>query len=222
MKNFEELTTEELSILKFEEVEKYVKLACAEQGIPMLPDMPDYPIKPDIQPDLKFYEIDDHYYKTQEEALEVSNVLNKFVSYVTEYSYKYDNHYRFTKYYKSQQFTITAQIGYSEELWNKFELEIKKYNSLLEQFEKIKNLYKEIYRQHRDISEPIFEKWNKATEWKQKKENLIKIFNIYLSLAENNFEIAYKFLVKANPNMETDYPKIENELGLLHCNNIKE
>ncbi len=83
MKNFDDLTDEEVLALSDDDVQRYIDRECAEAGIPLL----DHPgPKPDDSPlagDLKTFEVSGVFFTDKMEAMEICDAINKCASRVS-------------------------------------------------------------------------------------------------------------------------------------------
>lgn len=206
MKNWTELTDYELAALEDREIDKIRQLILAEEGIPTVVNEP---VKPEIEnpkKDLTIYVIKgisgSIAFTDINEAIEVVEILKRcktigLLRYGSEYNY-FAKGSELSYNGEHNEITFESQGVYSEELEksirNKYddnkrkkenyEVELSNYNELLAAQEKAtKDFYNALYE---------------ARETVQRRENLKHQFqDTYLVLAENNKEIAMKFLKKA-------------------------
>jgi len=90
---FEDLSVKEKLALTDEEVEKFIDLECAFEGVKLIP-CPEEPIKPEIEESEKYYQIgysSDFRFKKRDEAEKVLELLRKCslvgISYLGDYNY---------------------------------------------------------------------------------------------------------------------------------------
>ena len=206
MKNWTELTDYELAALEDKEIDKIRQLILAEEGIPIVVNEP---VKPEIETpnkDLTIYVIKgisgSIAFTDINEAIEVVEIFKRcktigLLRYGSKYNY-FAKGSELSYNGERSEITIESQEVYSEELErsirNKYddnmrkkenyEVELSNYNKLLAaQEEATKDFYNALYEARKNV---------------QRRENLKHQFqDTYLVLAENNKEIAMKFLKKA-------------------------
>lgn len=210
MKDYKELTTEELANLTDEEIDKYDKLICAEQGIPFLEE-PEKPAINYAKENLTVYTIkysDSMVFTNMEEAAKVMEAINKCSS-VGTIKYNYG-----CKYYESgfrnydnteARASIQSIIIFDEET-AKSNNDLREVNKdKLNQYEHIKNIYDNSIQKRDSATEDFYTKLRLAKNTMAYRKKLASLyFNEYLPLAENNAEMAIGFLKKAYTVSEED------------------
>lgn len=210
MKDYKELTVEELANLTDEQVENYDKLICAENGIPFM-DMPKKPELTNSKEDLTIYKIegvDNIAFTDFKEVNDVIELLNKCKSLGTtkyNYSCKYFEHG--FKYYdgESRNITLKSEVIFSEaaakenyekrqennKLENDYKDKLAMFNSIEERrLNAVTNFYNSVYA---------------ARNIMANRKQLANIFyKEYLPLTDENKTMAMNFLKKAYTVSEED------------------
>lgn len=215
MKDWKELTTEELANLTDEEISKYDKLICAKEGIPFM-DMPEKPELTNLKEDLTIYKIegiDNIAFTDVEEVNAVIEVLNKCKSLgITYYNYKCKYFMQGFKYYdgKPRNITLQSEMIFSEQT------AIDNYEKQQEN-NKLENDYKDKLATFNDIEEKrlkaVNDFYNSVYGARDIMANRIKLANVfykeYLPLTDGNKTMAMNFLKKAYTVSEEDEKFIE-------------
>lgn len=205
MKNWNELTIEELAALTDEQVEMHKKLIYAQNGI-KIPIKPKKPETEDVdtKKDLSVYYINglsnNIYFSSLEEAAKVSEAI-KQCKFIGRYDYdkSYSNRY-FTQdiYKRDDLFTVTADIMYSETKYNQIKEHLELVERLETQYKNELDEYKNLIERAKDVTSKFINKIEEARTTIARREKLtIEYYKEYLPLAENNGDIAMSFLEKA-------------------------
>jgi hypothetical protein len=206
MKTIYDLSKEEVNQLEFEQVERYIDIACAEKGVPLLP--PDVPIEPKLEKPAKdtcIYKVGNFKTLTIEDASKILEVLGSIKLVETTYDYNagYDNNYIVAN--KTVDLPrIEQESVYSLELYNKVKSDLQKHDIAKKQYESERKTYNEAVKTRQDVADKIWEYVREINEEFQQKEYLTKEYIRYLDLAEGNHATAMNFF------MNTFREKIEN------------
>jgi hypothetical protein len=207
MKKFEELTEKELLNLTEGEISFYIKLKMAEEGVKFLKEIEE-PKYEEIPPyDSKAYVVgvlmDAVVFNNIKDAETVADTLRKIKMHRLRTDYNSGDYIKYKEEvdkpaYDWDFFDIRVIDSYSPELYKEVKKLIK-YNKELEknyknEFEK----YQEEIRKRQIIENSILDKISEVKEKYDKLDNYASIFyNEYLPLAENNKDLAMKFMKKA-------------------------
>jgi hypothetical protein len=198
MKRFEELTREELAALTNEQRQAYIDYACAEQGIPFLPPMPEDPKNRKPEKDATIFSLNIGYFLKQADAQAVMDFIQKNGFQLVDMHYLSGPSYE-TMYEKrtTDDISISTSRVYSPETANK-------YRSVIEQAEKDRKKYdedlanyKHIYDQRRDVISEIDEKISQACDFLEKRRFYTETFNRYLEVAGGVHNVAMYFFKNA-------------------------
>jgi hypothetical protein len=197
MKKIEELTEREIIDLKDDEINKMVRLLCAENGIKIIsaPEEPEYEKIP--EEDLVAYRIDrfNYIFLDKEEAEQVCVLLSKLQSF-KDYSYfcncKFLVEQDATPFFSVQKIKVYSShtqkvvlplIERNDKIQEDYNKEIEEYNSEKKKMDM--------------ISSQI---WNRVNNVRDEYANMERLWNIYkdeyLSLTEDE-SMAMEFLKKA-------------------------
>lgn len=195
MKRFKDLTEIEIKDLSVLELGRFINLELAENGIPLI----DKPLKPEYAKDIESdtieyaicrgYSTVYAYFANEEDAKKVADLMNK-----CEFTDKDKN-----------LFSVSARRGYTpiaevrQKQVESVNRKIKaKYEKLLEEYNKYDDAYGE-------ISKPIIEKHEEIRAKYDRLDYIKRKYSeTYLPLAENNEEIAKRFLKDAFAITEED------------------
>lgn len=219
MKNWTELTDNELANLEDEEIATIRNLILAEAGIPIVINAP---VKPEIEnpkKDLTIYVIkglgSSIAFTDVNEATEVVEMLKRCKTIgLSRYGSKY---YYFTKgserSYDGEpsEITIESQEVFSEELERSIRNKYIDNKQQIENYEFELSNYNKLLARQDEATEDFYNALDEARKTIQRRENLKYQFqNTYLKLAEGNQEIALNFLKKAYIVSEEDEQYILN------------
>lgn len=134
MKNFNELTKQELASLNETQVDAYIDIELANQGVVKQTevniDFPDYlkPITVEPERDAIVYEVDGYAFTNKEDAEALSNFVGKLQQCSTTYNWDIGSEFYYSTTPKIQTPLINIKKVYSE----------PKYNAIKEQLKSIK------------------------------------------------------------------------------------
>jgi len=212
MKKIEELTDEELVNLTSEQINYYIDFACAAAGIALLPldELGPKPEKCVAQPKTTVYEIAGQFTLDSEHARRILEAFNSGKLYRS--TYPGSDYY--TKYLeeKNESVKIETVSMYTNEEWQAIKDEYTNYAQRLKEWTTENTEYEKIKKARKETEEEIYDLIS-AARHKLSKLNKIKTdFARYLVLANNNPEIALKFLRNAYD--LSGYEDIELQIGL--------
>ncbi len=216
MKDYKELTIEELANLNEDEISKYDKLICAKEGIPFM-DIPKKPELTNLKEDLTIYKIegvDNIAFTDVSEANTVIETLNKCKSLgSTKYNYSCKYFEQGFKYYdgKSRNITMQSEVIFSEQT-------AKENYTKQQENNKLENDYKDKIATFNSIEQRRIEAtsdfYNSVNAAKNIMANRIELANVfykeYLPLTDENKTMAMSFLKKAYTVSEEDEQYILN------------
>lgn len=217
MKDFNKLTNEEVYNLTDADINLYKKLALAENGV-KFPVCPECPNSEKINPDLTIFTIDgltDRWhglcFREVEDARSFVDLLIKSAPGICYKSSTYGQDCYLkeglpaTYDGKQPSLNICSEKIYSEEVYSRAKKGIEKFNAEKNAYDKAFAEYeKELYKAN-EVTAFIDEKVTFVNEDYNRKIHLTRLFvNDYLPIAENNEEMAMKFLKKAYEVSEDD------------------
>lgn len=207
LKNVSEYTEQELINLTEEQIEKIKKLAIAESGQKLLkrPEEPAYSNIP--KPDKQVFGVKlfDAFFEKRETAEELQKFLRSNYSQIKSKNWENDSSYVYVRSIENDGWSsiklndISVNIidVYSPELHAQISDKIKTNKSLKERYDKQLSEYNEYVESVKEIVENIDEKIQEARDKDYEKKNKLMKFQEYLDLAEQNTDIAWKFMKKA-------------------------
>lgn len=227
MKEWQQLTDEELASLTEEQVEIYRKLIYAEKGIK-------FPIKPkeviitDTPKDMTVYSISNVtndwangiLFTSLEEARAVAEILTKCKSLGHRKIENSEKYFEFgcPRDYAGNaiEFSISPEKIYSKEIFKQNKQKLINQQRLLEQYNKDKKEYEDNLKKANEATEEFETKLEEARKIMSHRECLYEIFYTdYLPLADQ--QTAMNFLKKAYTVSDEDESYIINRL-----NNVKD
>lgn len=223
MKDYKELTTEELVNLTDEQIEQYEKLICAENGIKML-NKPVEPISDvDETKNLEIFKVNGFgsslYFGNMDEAKEVMNCL-KGLSTAGTTRYFADRKYfevGTEKDYNNRpvDISISSEMVYTKDKAIEIENALKGYKESKKKYDIDIKEYNEAYEAKEEAIKEFKDLYEEACRIMHYRRTLTRIFyDDYLPIAEWNENIAMDFLKKAYDVSKEDEEYILN-------NNIK-
>lgn len=198
-KRFRDLSPEEARALTEDEVDQYVDLECAYNGVPLMPEMPIEPADVEATPDVAAYMIGGIYVRTEAVANALADVLNETTQVEI--------------YYLNGQYTYTGPKGlrakdpdektskvemlhvWSPEHYDKNRVALERYKVLKEKWQDLKTDYDKTADLRRKISEGIIEIIDEANATHFMKEDIKTEYVRYYDLAEENDDVALRFLI---------------------------
>lgn len=204
MKMINEMTHEEIIELDESEVERMVKLMCAQEGVKLL-DEPKAPVLEDSipTPEHKVYEWNDICSMDK-------SVIEKFVELFSElqdklikttYNYnigsRYEYFYKMSEYDLKKYLSIETSKVYTKGQYDGLASQMREHNKKKEEYEKDKKEYDENNNGFRRVRSYIYHVWHQHVYLEQNIANYVEKFQEYLELAENNMVMALTFFNKA-------------------------
>lgn len=210
MKEYKELTTEELANLTDEQVEQYIKLICAQEGIKIL-KKPQEPVKSaDLNKDCEVYTIPrtSLCFLDIKEAKEILESLRKIKSlgtirYLSNCSYFEIG----LRDYNDEpiDLALSTEVCYSKEKADEKEKAIKEYNENIKKYNQELKEYSDNEKARNTATNEFLNIYKEAVDTMNNRKRLSRLFyEEYLPLAENNTEMAMSFLKKAYSVTEKD------------------
>ena len=224
MKKINEMTEQEILNLSEEEIQKMIKLRLAEEGIKIM-DVPKVPELFEITPpDTIVYQIialgDNLSFEDINEANAILDLLSKSKSLgFTDYSwdklgsdFKYFEKGKTRKWNNNGGIELKSEKAYSMKLYAEITDVAIQNKKMREHAEKELKEYNEINSQCSDIVSEIRDRISEVNSKYERLNSLVyKFTNDYLPLADNNSEIAIKFMTKAYSLSENDIEYVNSK-----------
>jgi ElaB/YqjD/DUF883 family membrane-anchored ribosome-binding protein len=216
MKNFDDLTNEELTNLSSDEVNYYIDVECAEQGIKLLPPggPPTKPDKGTTADDLELWQVADNYFRDREDAERVSAAIAASKSRVT-LDYISGPSYRKKAVPATDSVSSINMIRVlSQERAAELSALIDEQERVLGEYNKRSTEYEKIVRERRNVVNSIRERIEKAAQKVRRKEELSRIAARYVELANGDKFMAARFLRRAEPDVDEYLIDLPDSEGL--------
>jgi hypothetical protein len=204
MKSIEDLKDHELLELTPAAVDRFIELACAEDGVPLLPKAaPTPPVKrKELIPDLVLHELSGLYFFKREQADEVRKRLLECdlgtVGYVKLPGWKSDYNRRVAEA-EYEVPKITQVELFSETKIGENLRMINETTEAEDAYKKDKENYERISKRRAEIAEKVMKVIAAARKRAQERTFLLAELERYVDLAEQDRGIALRFLAKAHP-----------------------
>lgn len=218
MKTFNELTKKELSELNEIQIDAYIDIELANQGIVKpINTVVDYPefvkFNADIPtPDCTVYEVDGYVFTDLESAQKVSDLVGTLQQVMTDYNYNIGSEFKYVKMPIFQKPTIAISKFYSEAKYESIKEQLKQ---IKEQKEKKKNENEQIvdsvidYSAIDNVKYTIKDSVRQAINFFSKAQSIASDYEKYISIT-NDKEQALKTLYTVY-NIQDDEMKTEIE-----------
>lgn len=209
MKDFTELTEEEMLALTESEIETYIDLAAAEAGVQLLPPAPIAPKSIDVSFDVPTWSVGSFIFTTKSEALDVRDAVNKTKSRV-------DAVYAAGPYAYSGPRKVVAHDEPAEVLEARYLSEdnaaqragmLADAEAEKESYAKARTNYEKILLWRNQTRTPIVTAIRDARRKAMRRLELFGDYNRYLALADNNRRVAARFLRHAHADAEELLPE---------------
>jgi len=192
MKKFADLSKVEVLNLTTEQIEKYVDLQCAIDGVRLLPLLVSEPEKPAMATTTA-YKVGDLVFLDMEKAQGVADAINDAQAWTSNYDYNVGYDYRFLK--RCNVSEVSTIKAFSPEEWVEIKDRMQEYAVKRKEYEQQIKEYKEFADARARVSRDI---WEVVDEYRDEQANIEQIrqkFTQYLDLAEGNNRIAIGFLL---------------------------
>jgi hypothetical protein len=199
MKKFHELTEQEILDLTADQINYYIDYDCADQGIGLLPPMPNKPELNISEPDETVYQIGDIICLHAEQAQRIMETINQSALVRTDYNYPDSSRVRITERMEKDNYyypKMTPKDVYSQSLWLVVKDQAEAHNKALRRYNEDTSEYDKAVSGRKRVVEAIQEHIDNTREHAQGREQLRAEFKRYLELAEGRVSIALNFLLK--------------------------
>lgn len=199
MKLLKDMTTEEICALTTEQLDRRVKLECAEQGIPMLPEPPQIEAF-DIAKSVVSYRISgtEHFIADIDAAREILSVFEKHKNSIFKKTYDYRIGYDI-EWLESRdsEFSIETLSTYDPNIVKDRESFLIKRKTIKDNYSKLEKDYRDSREKYRKIADYVYSDYYEALDKKKRIEDAKKTFEEYLTLTEGDRSKARVFFDKA-------------------------
>lgn len=205
MKRFIDLTDKEVYALTPEEVGYWIDLECAFEGIPLLPKEPVEPPAEKFHPDMTVYVVGGVNFANFEDASKFCKWVNNSARFDLEYTHGP----RYEKIAKEPRpIEVSSLNVFSVGGWNVVKDEAKKYSKLHNEYSEAKREYDAIAKKRNVVVDRVNRVIDEVNTAERNRRRVQEKFNRYLELANNEREIALKFLIDAQPDAKEILPEL--------------
>jgi hypothetical protein len=197
MNQFSDLTDEQVFQLTDEQINFYIDLECAKEGVLLLPEeVPDMPVLVKPAFDATVYQVGEFFVKTPEEAALILDALNncKLVKLDYESETGYESKYIKMKDSEEQVKPIRC---YSPGTFAEIRTALKEFTVAKNKYEHAIKEYRDISEKRRNVSKWIMERVSEVSDKHYATERMGNEFNRYLVLSNGDTQIARNFLKNA-------------------------
>jgi hypothetical protein len=210
-----EMTDPELLALTDDDIDRLIKRAMAEEGIPIvpIPSEPEYAAEP--QDTVHVYEIAGLYFTEHDAAVRVMDAINKETPVRVKPSYDYTVGYNpKTIEHDETALSITTQSYLTPQAYDQHRDTLTSNNALRKQHEKEKQAYQDAERRARGIVDHIRETITAAEERKYRREWLRQVFAEYKEIANGDPLMAITFFRKAHQLDDDELVWLQREFSI--------
>jgi hypothetical protein len=192
MKMINDLTHEELIRLTEQDLQHYIDLEIANDGIKFIqrPELRTPTEVPLLADDL-YYEVAGVFYKTQEDA----QIASGLQTYHTSYDYNIGYNYKSVE--SNEVNVITPYRFFKKEALAKVKKTLIDNEEIKVTNKELEEAYKKFEGKIEGCKDKVYSLYSAACTKEREINNAIAAFNRYLELAENNVDIALNFFNKA-------------------------
>lgn len=196
MRSFEDLSDAEVLALSDEQVNRYVDLACAEAGVPLMPPLPVEPMPITLTPDVSIYIVGDFCFYNSDDAFRVAELVNSLRRCTLQYvsGPRYERVVRPAE----GELIVTPSKNFSVENWDRVKNDANRYTEQKKAYDLELAEYNKTSKARTDIAESIHERRGRVLADERRRQTLRAHFERYLTLADGNREIAARFLQAAH------------------------
>lgn len=210
MKPFKSLSEQELVALTDDDIQRYIDYACAEDGVPLLPALPPAPEAVNFEPDTKVYSVGHFlHFLSAEQAARVMEAISEAAPVEMDYlsvPSGVPSHAISTRRASGQ--TVTVEMAFSAERAAQLKDALAGQKRAEDIYDKAKKAYDRAVNERESIASEIHDAIGEAWEKRRRREALRRDYERYLSLADNNAEIAARFLANANRDAQALLPEL--------------
>lgn len=213
VKRFEELTHADLLGLTTEQVDYYVDRACAEEGVPLLPESSPVPPPGDHPvPHRTFYcvrSVSGLLFDDPAVAEQVADVLSQVRRYRLESIPGRDwrNHEQYAKPVGDRETTATVK-HLDEHLYETHRLRVEQYEASRADYAEARTAYDAAVQKRLEVFRRVAGFVTAAQALERRREALRAMFRRYVELAAGDIETAQRFLRQAVPDAEEACPEL--------------
>lgn len=194
LKRYTDYTTKELANVTEEELQRLIEIECMKEGVSSFITPPKYINIPEVpEPDMVVYEVGNFRFSDEEEANKLVELLKTFKSHCElDYEYGFGYEKRYVKPIKYSR-NIEERLAYSKESYDAAKYAIRERDKIKEKNETMKNKYNQEKEPYDEIKGIVMDAYQEALYEEEKYEIAKSVYLKYLSLSNNDVEVAENF-----------------------------
>jgi len=191
-----------------EQVQHYVDLACAIEGVPFLPPEPTKPAAPAAEPDRAIYVVLGIDFADHLDAQRVADVLLDCEVLTRKYLPGAGYQHQTVERVDDTEITVGSARVFSREHWDRVRDEVQKYGQEEEEYQADMQEYREASARRSEASEAIYERISEVHEKHYRRQTLQAAYDRYLDLADGDAAVASRFLANAHHDAQDLLPEL--------------
>lgn len=209
METIDSFTESQLLALTDEDLEKYIALQCAVEGVALLPERPVCPEPYVVKPDVETFEVCGIAFMNKADADEVAALVNS----KPRAEFGYDRHY--STFFKGVTYedkaTVAPKGQLSQQMRDQHSIRIAEAAESKKRYEAAIKEYSHIADARDEIAGKIRETVGMARARQREREDYRAKFQRYVEIAEGNAHMALQFFDRAYPQAFSRYPELRDE-----------
>jgi len=207
MKRLDELTEQELCDLTEEEVQTLIQAEAMYEGLPLLPvDPGPKPTCTAPKPDVSLYTIHELYFRT---AIDRDKVMDLVASMdLGGWEYVHRRFGNYTKVLTTKTPYGSKDEVYSPELYAQVQADLAFADQVSKEYTEQKDAYDKVMGQQASVAERVRAVVGEAKSKARRREYVQATFDKCMALADDNREIALRFVVQTIPDAKALVPEL--------------
>jgi len=205
LKTIDQMNHEEIIALTQEDIDRLVRLECAENGVQLPGEAPLAPVEPRADCDLQVYKVGDLVFFDQEAAVAVSAVIAKHADKLAKVDYDWrrgrDN-YKYAAPASEAAADMATAVSImkvmTRESYLTMSSQIDRHMKALEEYKVLLTDHEAAVEKSDEIRERIMSVVDGAFRRQRELDDMRRRYDEYLRLAEGDVSIARRFFDKAN------------------------
>lgn len=203
MKSFNELTDDEVLALGDAEVETYIDLACAEEGVPFLPPLPEAPEKYDPKGTVTIFRVGGEEFTDSAEAEAIASAINAATSRVNVSAKYPQGGWRGQSQWvldgedEAREVSVSTQTVFTLAEYEQHRARLAAYLTDKNEYDEKLATYKSVASKREDARIPITERVDHVKSAAALRGYLIAGFAPYVELADGDKTVAMRFYRRA-------------------------
>lgn len=209
MKRINELSRDELVALTGEQIERYVDIECAEEGVALLPPAPVEPEKNAPEPDIECWTVPTVTFRDRAHALEVIELINQLSRVIPDpiggWRYGYDSYYTPVDPGEDRQIEPKLERMWSPAHFDAARVVVDAAKRERDAYTKAKDEYRKAVDARAEISKRVREVVNSAHSEVWEEDNVRREFARYVEIADGDKDTALRFFKNAHKSYDDEW-----------------